>query len=122
MPCIIGAGIIESAGLVAIMLAESLPVAIAGAIAMGAAFSILLPSLALLVVNRVPESRRGAAMGTFTAFFDVGVGAGSVAAGVAASIGGYSAAFAFAAVAAACLIPLALSLRGASRSIAAAPA
>ncbi len=33
---------------------------------------MLLPSLALLVVNRVPESRRGAAMGTFTAFFDVG--------------------------------------------------
>ncbi len=122
VPCIIGAGIIEASGLVAIMVAESLPLAIAGALAMGAAFSMLLPSLALLVVNRVPESRRGAAMGTFTAFFDVGVGAGSVAAGVAASIGGYSAAFALAAVAAACLIPLALSLRGASRAIATAPA
>mgnify|MGYP006197445309 CR=1 FL=1 len=34
------------------------------------------------------------------------------------TIGGYPAAFAFAAVAAACLIPLGLSLRGASRSIA----
>ena len=122
VPCIIGAGIIESSGLVAIMLAESLPVAVAGALAMGAAFSMLLPSLALLVVNRVPESRRGAAMGTFTAFFDVGVGLGATLAGVAAAIGGYSAAFAFAAVAAACLIPLALSLRGASRDIAAAPA
>jgi MFS family permease len=76
VPCIIGAGVVESAGLVAIMLAESLPIAIAGALAMGAAFSLLLPSLALLVVNRVPESRRGAAMGTFTAFFDVGVGVG----------------------------------------------
>ncbi len=122
VPCIIGAGIIESSGLVAIMLAESLPVAVAGALAMGAAFSMLLPSLALLVVNRVPESRRGAAMGTFTAFFDVGVGLGATLAGVAAAIGGYSAAFAFAAVAAACLIPLALSLRGASRDIATAPA
>ena len=122
VPCIIGTGIVEAAGLVAIMLAQSLPVAIAGALAMGAAFSLLLPSFALLVVNRVPESRRGAAMGTFTAFFDVGVGAGSVAAGVAASIGGYSAAFAFAAIAAACLIPVALSLRGASRSMAPAPA
>jgi MFS family permease len=122
VPCIIGAGVVESSGLLAIMLAESLPVAIAGALAMGAAFSLLLPSLALLVVNRVPESRRGAAMGTFTAFFDVGVGLGAPLAGLAAAIGGYPAAFAFAAVAAACLIPLALSLRGASRAIAAAPA
>jgi MFS family permease len=122
VPCIIGVGIVEASGLIAIMVAESLPVAIAGALAMGAAFSLLLPSLALLVVNRVPESRRGAAMGTFTAFFDVGVGLGATLAGLAASIGGYSAAFAFAAGAAMCLIPLALSLRGASRSLAAAPA
>jgi MFS family permease len=122
VPCIIGAGIVESSGLVAIMLAESLPVAIAGALAMGAAFSLLLPSLALLVVNRVPESRRGAAMGTFTAFFDIGVGLGAPLAGLAAAIGGYDAAFGFAAVAAACLIPVALSLRGAARSVAVAPA
>ena len=121
VPCIIGAGIVESAGMIAIMLAQSLPLAIAGALAMGAAFSMLLPSLALLVVNQVPESRRGAAMGTFTAFFDVGVGAGSVAAGVAASIGGYPAAFGLAAVAAASLVLVAISLRGAARSLAAAP-
>ena len=117
IPCILGAGAVESVGLVAIMLAGSLPLALAGALAMGAAFSLLRPSLALLVVNRVPESRRGAAMGTFTAFFDVGVGLGAPAAGIAAGIGGYPAAFGFAAVAAACLIPTALSLRSASRAI-----
>lgn len=122
VPCIIGAGVVESTGLVAIMLAQTLPAAIAGALAMGAAFSLLLPSLALLVIDRVPESRRGAAMGTFTAFFDVGVGLGAPLAGVAASLGGYPAAFGFAAVAAAGLILVALSLRGASRSLAAAPA
>jgi len=121
VPCIIGAGIIESVGLVAIMLAHSLPVAIGGGLAMGAAFSLLLPSLALLVVNRVPESRRGAAMGTFTAFFDVGIGVGSVAAGFAASIGGYPAAFGFAAFAAAGTILVAISLRGAARSLTATP-
>ena len=122
VPCIIAAGVIESVGLVAIMLAHSLPVAIGGALAMGAAFSLLLPSLALLVVNRVPESRRGAAMGTFTAFFDVGIGVGSVAAGFAASIGGYPAAFGFAAVAAAGTILVAISLRGAARLLTATPA
>ena len=121
VPCIIGAGVIESSGLVAIMLAHSLPVAIGGAVAMGAAFSLLLPSLALLVVNRVSEMRRGAAMGTFTAFFDIGVGLGAPAAGLAAAIGGYPAAFGFAAIAAAGLVLVALSLRGASRSLAAAP-
>ena len=56
---------------------------------MGAAFSLLFPSLALAVVNRVPEDRRGVAMGTFTAFFDLGVGLGAPAAGLAAAIGGY---------------------------------
>ena len=61
---------------------------------MGAAFSLIFPSLALLVVNRVPEDRRGVAMGTFTACFDLGVGLGAPIAGAAAALGGYGAAFA----------------------------
>jgi hypothetical protein len=61
-------------------------------------------------------------MRTFIPFFALGLALGAPLAGLAAAIGGYPAAFAFAAVAAACLIPLALSLRGASRAIAAAPA
>jgi predicted MFS family arabinose efflux permease len=54
---------------------------------------MLFPSLALLVVNAVPEDRRGSAMGTFTAFFDLGVGTGGPLAGIAAAIGGYQVAF-----------------------------
>jgi MFS family permease len=99
-PCVVGAGLTEAAGLIAIMLAQSLPVAIAGALAMGAAFSLLFPSLALAVIDRVPEERRGVAMGTFTAFFDLGVGLGAPAAGLAAALGGYPAAFGLAAAAA----------------------
>ena len=95
--CAAGAAIVETSGLVAIALAPSLPVAVAGAMAMGAAFSLMFPSLALLVVNRVPDHRRGVAMGTFTAFFDLGVGLGGPLAGVAAAAGGYPAAFWFAA-------------------------
>ena len=60
---------------------------------MGAAFSLLFPSLSLIAVNRVPPERRGAAMGTFTASFDLGMLVGSPAVGAAAAIGGYSAAF-----------------------------
>ena len=87
------AGVIQSAGLLLIAAAHSLPVAIAGAMAMGAGFALLFPSLALLVVDAVPERRRGAAMGTFTAFFDIGVGVGAPLAGIAANLGGYSVAF-----------------------------
>ena len=114
-PCVAGAGLVEAGGLVAIMLADSLPVAIAGALAMGAAFSLLFPSLALAVLDRVPEERRGVAMGTFTAFFDLGVGLGAPAAGLAAAIGGYPAAFGVAAIAALGTVALAAMLRGVPR-------
>ena len=60
---------------------------------MGAAFSLLYPSLSLIVVGRVPETRRGAALGTFTAFFDAGVGLGAPLAGIAAALTGYEGAF-----------------------------
>ena len=56
----IGAAIVEAVGLTTMGLAHSLGVAIAGAMAMGAAFSLLYPSLSLIVVGRVSETRRGA--------------------------------------------------------------
>jgi MFS family permease len=112
VPCVIGAGLIEAAGLLVIGGAESMPVAVLGAVAMGSGFSLLFPSLALVVVNRVPEERRGVAMGTFTAFFDLGMGVGSPIVGAAAAIGGYQAAFVLSAICALGTIPLALSLRG----------
>ena len=63
------AALVESIGLATITFAYSLPVALLGALAMGAAFSLLYPSLSLIVIARTPETRRGAALGTFTAFF-----------------------------------------------------
>jgi MFS family permease len=95
--CAAGAALVEAAGLVLVAVASSLAIAIIGAVAMGAAFSTLYPALSLHVVNRVGETRRGAALGTFTAFFDAGVGLGAPLVGAAASLGGYSAAFWFAA-------------------------
>lgn len=89
----VGAALIEAFGLFLLGAAQSLPVAIVGAMAMGAAFSLLFPALSLLAVNRVVPERRGAAMGTFTASFDLGMLVGSPAVGAAAAIGGYSAAF-----------------------------
>jgi MFS family permease len=119
IPCAIGAAIAEAIVLVVIAEAHTLIEALIGAVAMGGGFSLLFPSLALVVINRVPESRRGAAMGTFTAFFDLGVGVGSPIAGAAAAIGGYEAAFLLAAAFALGTVAVALSLRA---TIAATPA
>ena len=91
--CAFGAALVEAVGLLLLGLAQSLPVAILGAMGMGAAFSLLFPALSLLAVNRVEPERRGAAMGTFTASFDLGMLVGSAAVGAAAAVGGYSAAF-----------------------------
>lgn len=118
--CAIGAGCVEAAGLVAIAGAESIAVAALGAVAMGAGFSLLFPSFALAVINRVPIERRGVAMGTFTAFFDLGMGIGGPLAGAAAALGGYPAAFALAAACALSTVLVALSLRSASAALPAA--
>jgi MFS family permease len=92
--CAFGAAVIEAAGLSLIALAPSLAVTLVGCVAMGAAFSTLYPALLLVVVDRVPETRRGSAVGTFTAFFDLGVGLGGPLTGAAVTLGGaYSAAF-----------------------------
>jgi MFS family permease len=120
IPCVIGAAVTEAAGLLVIAAAHSIPVAVIGAVAMGSGFSLLFPSLALLVVNRVPEERRGVAMGTFTAFFDLGMGIGSPLVGAAAAIGGYEAAFVLAAACALGAIGVALSLRTVARTMPAA--
>jgi len=110
----ITAAAVEAVGLATMGLAGNLTVAICGALAMGAAFSLLYPSLSLIVVGRVPETRRGAALGTFTAFFDAGIGLGAPLAGVAAVLAGYEGAFLFSAVialAAMATIALAVSSR-----------
>lgn len=110
-----GAAIVETIGLATMALAQSITVALAGALAMGAAFSLLYPSLSLIVVSRVPVTRRGAALGTFTAFFDAGVGLGAPLAGLAVVLSGYQGAFLFAAMialASATTIAFAISTRG----------
>jgi MFS family permease len=87
----------EALGLALIAVAHSLPVALAGGLVMGASFSLLNPALMLIALGRVSESARGAAMGTYTAFFDAGVGLGAPLAGLVAALAGYESAFFFAA-------------------------
>ncbi len=119
----IGATLAEAVGLLLIAVAQSLPVALLGGMAMGVGFSLINPSLMLIAVSRVGASGRGATMGTFTAFFDAGVGFGAPLAGAAAAIAGYEASFLLAAaiaVGAAALIAATL-LRSAEAERASVP-
>jgi MFS family permease len=119
--CAAGAAGVSAVGLGLIALADSLGVALAGAICMGLAFALIYPSLSLVVVNAVSDSRRGAALGTFTAFFDIGFLVGGPLTGLAASLGGYSAAFWLGAAFAIATIGVAGALRKAATAPAAAP-
>ncbi len=115
------AALTEAVGLATLALAQSLPVAIAGALAIGAAFSLLYPSLSLIVVNQVSEARRGAALGTFTAFFDAGIGLGAPLAGLAAALAGYEGSFLLgAAIALGCAALIAIAIGPHSRALVAA--
>lgn len=112
------AALVEAAGLTTLAFAQSLGVAIAGALAIGAAFSLLYPSLSLIVVNQVSEARRGAALGTFTAFFDAGIGLGSPLAGAAAALSGYKGSFLLgAAIALSCAALIVIAIGPHSRAL-----
>jgi predicted MFS family arabinose efflux permease len=91
------AALAQAAGLGLVAAAPSFAVALAGALVMGAGTSLIFPSLALLVVRRIDDAGRGAAMGAFTAFFDAGVGLGAPLAGAVAAVSDYRTAFAVAA-------------------------
>lgn len=110
----VGAAVCEAVGLAIIGFSGSLAVALCGAVVMGFGFSVLFPSLALIVVNAAGEARRGAALGTFTAFFDIGLGLGGLTAGAIAALSGYPEVFWFAAACA--FLGAALAAAGSARA------
>src|SRR6185437_12127276 len=87
--CAIG----EAAGLLIIAAAPNLAVAIAGSLVMGVGFSLLHPSLALMVMNRTEKSAQGAALGAYTSFWDLGLAVWGPLGGAIAGVLGYQALF-----------------------------
>ncbi|HEV2888004.1 MAG TPA: MFS transporter, partial [Jatrophihabitans sp.] len=83
----------EAVGLLIIAAAPNLPVAILGSLVMGVGFSLLHPSLALMVMNRTDRSQQGAALGAYTSFWDLGVAVWGPVGGVIAGALGYEAVF-----------------------------
>lgn len=83
----------EAIGLLIIAVAPNLPVALLGSVVMGVGFSLLHPSLALMVMNRTAKSQQGAALGAYTSFWDLGVAVWGPVGGVIAGALGYEAVF-----------------------------
>jgi MFS family permease len=89
-----GSLVVECAGLTLLWLAFHPALALAGAILTGIGFALVFPSFGIEAVKQVPPTSRGAAVGAYAAFFDVGIAVGGPVAGFIAGTFGYPAAFA----------------------------
>ncbi len=89
-PVAFWSALVEAAGLVIVALAANLVTVIIGGLVIGAGLSLLFPSLALIVINRAPQAQRGAALGAFTSFWDIGIAVGAPMAGLIASLTNYT--------------------------------
>jgi MFS family permease len=85
--------VVEAIGLLVIAVAPNLAVAILGSVVMGVGFSLLHPSLALMVMNRTEKSAQGAALGAYTSFWDLGLAVWGPLGGAIAGAFGYQALF-----------------------------
>lgn len=86
-------------GLVIIWLSSEPWAALVGCALLGAGYSLTFPALGVDAVRQVPSQSRGAAMGAYVAFVDIGLGLTGIIAGAVANHFGYPATFLFAAVA-----------------------
>jgi MFS family permease len=86
--------IIETCGQILLWLAPTPAIAIAGAILTGAGFSLVFPSFGIEAVKQVPPTNRGAALGAYAAFFDLGFAVAGPITGLIAGWLGYPAVFA----------------------------
>jgi MFS family permease len=89
----VAALIVEIAGQLLLWQAGSALVAIAAAALSGAGISLVFPALGVEAVKRVPPQSRGAGMGAYVAFFDLGFGLGGPIMGMVAAGFGYPAVF-----------------------------
>ncbi|SBT40405.1 MFS transporter [Micromonospora auratinigra] len=103
-------GVGEAAGLLVVAVAPNLAVAVAGSVLMGVGFSLLHPSLALMVLDRAAPERQGAAIGAYTSFWDLGLAVWGPVTGLVAAGLGYPAVFAVGAACAAVAAAMALRI------------
>ncbi|HEU5269213.1 MAG TPA: MFS transporter, partial [Jatrophihabitans sp.] len=114
-------GVGEAAGLLIIAVAPNLPVAILGSVAMGMGFSLIHPSLALMVMNRTEGHQQGAALGAYTSFWDLGLAVWGPLTGLIAGAWGYRSVFFTCAACAAVASVMALAIPQTSPALAEGP-
>jgi MFS family permease len=105
--------VLAAAGLGLLSTAASVATFMVAAVLYGLAFALVQPALMALMVDRVSPARRGAAMGSFTAAMDLGIGGGAFLWGFVAQAAGFPAMYQAAAVAA--LVALGVFLAGSRR-------
>jgi len=108
--------IVECVGQVMLWLASQPEVAFAGTILTGVGYALVFPSFGIEAVKRVPPASRGAALGAYVAFFDVGFGLAGPTTGFIAGTFGYPSVFAVGALGAAAAILVASRWRGGARA------
>jgi len=83
--------ILITSSLLVLSTASTLYVFLLAALLYGLGFGLFHPSLMAFLVDRVSEKGLGAAMGTFTAAFDLGIGMGSIGLGLVLQYSGFQA-------------------------------
>ncbi len=86
--------LLECAGQLILWQASGPATAFAGAILTGVGYSLVFPSFGIEAVKQVPAASRGAALGAYVAFFDLGFGLAGPITGIIAGAFGYPSVFA----------------------------
>jgi MFS family permease len=85
--------LVAAAGLALLSTVQVPAAAFPGVAAFGAGFALIFPALMAFTVDRVGDHERGEALGSFTAFMDVGIGGGGYLVGFVADQAGFAAAY-----------------------------
>jgi predicted MFS family arabinose efflux permease len=94
---------VEIAGLLTLWLASAPWLAVSGAVLTGLGLSLIFPAMAVEALKSVPQNNRGAAIGVYTVFLDVSLGATGPLAGLTIGNFGYASVY----LSAACMAALA---------------
>ncbi|HTJ25857.1 MAG TPA: MFS transporter [Candidatus Limnocylindria bacterium] len=114
-PVAIGALAVQIAGQLLLWLGAGPAYGLAGAALTGFGYSLAFPAFGVEAVKRIAPTSRGAALGIYVAFFDLGMGVTGPLSGMVASAFGYPAIYAFGALAALLSLAIACALRVTAR-------
>jgi MFS family permease len=108
---LLGAALVEAAGLVGFAVSGSTPLSVAALAALSLGQGLAVPALGVLALSGVSRAQHGAAAGAFFAWFDGGVGLGGPLVGAVARVSTPEVALVTAGCAVAAVVPVVLARR-----------